>query len=211
MIAFITIACIVGLSLGKPFSVKTDNIRFGGSGCPKGTAQVIPSFDSKTISVIFDEFSASTETGTVRDRKACNVVLPISVPQGSTIGLVRVDYRGYAYVANKRGHFAKLSSDFFWAGNNGYGKKRLFKRGYDDDFLITERFRGRSVVYSPCGKNVNFRMNTVVEARKKQANSNGLETEISVDSADIRVRGKKNPFFVLHFVEKPCKMEKKSL
>eukprot|EP00193_Tetraselmis_chui_P016898 CAMPEP_0177792704 /NCGR_PEP_ID=MMETSP0491_2-20121128/24669_1 /TAXON_ID=63592 /ORGANISM="Tetraselmis chuii, Strain PLY429" /LENGTH=188 /DNA_ID=CAMNT_0019315141 /DNA_START=61 /DNA_END=623 /DNA_ORIENTATION=+ len=157
----------------EAFTVDNSKVTFGGTGCPQGTVQVIASPDGQTLSVLFDEYTAATETGDRRDRKSCNLALPVSVPNGISLGIFEVDYRGFAYVPEIRGASAKMNAEYFWAGQRGPSRRTTFPAGYDDDFTLSDTLVGASIVFSPCGQDVNFRINTSIEARKGSSNTDG--------------------------------------
>jgi hypothetical protein len=117
---------------------------------------VVPSPDAKTVSVFFDSYSAITDFNVLRSRKSCNIGLPIHVPNGLSLGLFKVDYRGYAYVPDRRGHKAKLRAEYFWAGQTGPVLNKVFRRGYDDDFTFTSELNGIAQIYSPCGEDLGW-------------------------------------------------------
>ena len=77
------------ISLGHP--------AYGGNGCPNGTASVTLSPDAKSLSIIFDQFltEAGPSSGRTLDRKSCNIAVPVHVPNGFSISVLAVDYRGF--------------------------------------------------------------------------------------------------------------------
>jgi len=192
-------------AIGRPFTIDTREMTFGGSGCPQGTVQVIASPDGQTISVLFDSFYAATEDGDTRDRKSCNLALPIHVPSGVSLGIFQVDYRGYAYVPNISRASTSIRSEYFWAGIRGPVRQTTFPAGYDDDFAFTDRLAAGSIVWSPCGEDLNFRINTSIDARKGDRYTNGQEAEITVDTTDVIVSGRQLiPFFEARLVSRVC-------
>mmetsp|Transcript_20126 Transcript_20126/g.51547 ORF Transcript_20126/g.51547 Transcript_20126/m.51547 type:complete len:218 (+) Transcript_20126:143-796(+) len=184
------------------FTVDQSKVTFGGSGCPSGTVQVVASPDGQTLSVLFDEYSAATQGRDTRDRKSCNLALPVSVPNGISLGIFEVDYRGFVFVPNEDGASARMTAEYFWAGQRGPTRRSEFPPGFDDDFTLSDTLTGSAVVFSPCGQDVNFRINTSIEARKAR---NGNDAEIAVDTTDIRVSGQQLvPFFTARFVARFC-------
>jgi hypothetical protein len=180
----------------RPFTIDSDDITFGGSGCPQDSVQVVAAPSGHTISVIFDSFSASTADGDNRDRKSCNLALPIKVPNGVSIGIFQVDYRGYVSVPNDDDASARVRSEYFWAGVRGPVRSTVFAPGYDDDFSLTDRLSGEAIVWSPCGEDISFRINTSIYARKGGQDSGGDEVEISVDTTDVAVSGRQREAFL---------------
>jgi hypothetical protein len=50
-----------------------------GSGCPKDSVAIIPSSDGQSVSVLFSEFRAQTSAQNNRDRRSCNLAVPVDV------------------------------------------------------------------------------------------------------------------------------------
>ncbi|HZY67241.1 MAG TPA: DUF4360 domain-containing protein, partial [Devosia sp.] len=77
------------IALGEP--------GYGGTGCPDGSASVTLSPDAKSLSILFDEYyvEAGGSTNKSLDRKSCNIAIPVHVPQGLSVSILNIDYRGY--------------------------------------------------------------------------------------------------------------------
>src|SRR3954467_15421199 len=86
---FTTLAHADDISLGGP--------GYGGTGCPSGSVSTTLSPDAKSLSLLFDSYQteAGGDTGKTFDRKSCNIAIPVHVPQGLSISVLAVDYRGY--------------------------------------------------------------------------------------------------------------------
>ena len=84
-----TLAHADDISLGQP--------GYGGTGCPGGSVSATLSPDSKSLSILFDQYQveAGGDTGKTFDRKSCNIAIPVHVPQGLSISVLAIDYRGY--------------------------------------------------------------------------------------------------------------------
>lgn len=93
------------IALGEP--------AYGGTGCPQGTVGTTLSPDNKVLSVIFDAFMAQAGkgAGVSIDRKTCNLAVPVHVPQGLSVSVLKVDYRGYTYVPS--GAMARFNVEYF--------------------------------------------------------------------------------------------------
>ncbi len=155
---------------------------YGGSGCPAGSASVTLSPDKKILSVIFDEFMVEAGSNGKRlDRKSCNIAVPVHVPQGYSVSLVDVDFRGY--VAVPRGGQARLSSEYFFAGQQGPRFTKTFRGGSDIDYLFTNNLMLTGNIWSRCGVDVNLRINSSMLVRSNGRLDDALAT---VDSADVR-------------------------
>ncbi|MFN7454159.1 MAG: DUF4360 domain-containing protein [Pseudobdellovibrionaceae bacterium] len=169
-----TTAAEAQLRLGEP--------AYGGSGCPAGSAAVTVSPDEQAISVLFDQYTveAGRTTGRRLDRKNCNLTIPVQVPQGYSVSVFQVDYRGY--LAVPRGGMARFDAEYFWAGSRGPRLSRQFNGPTNDLFTLTDELLARTLVWTRCGESVNLRVNTSILV---QANSNMDQTLGQVDSADV--------------------------
>ena len=114
---------VTSISVGQP--------TYAGNGCPSGTMNVVFAPDFLSFSILFDSFVAEvTQTGQKRDVMSCNALIPISVPDGMQMEIVRVDYRGFAGLP--QGANAVLSSVFNFRGG---GRDR-------DRMTLRHRFTG---------------------------------------------------------------------
>ena len=179
--ATLALAALVGqsaladdISLGLP--------AYGGNGCPGGTASATLSPDSKQLSILFDQYivEAGSATGRSIDRKSCNLAIPVHVPQGYSISIMQVDYRGFAAIpVGGRGQF---NVEYFFAGSRGPRQVKNFRGGTNDSYEMTDRLAAEALVWSSCGANVNLRVNTSMLV---QSNSRGNQALATVDSADV--------------------------
>jgi hypothetical protein len=154
---------------------------YGGNGCPAGTASASVSPDGKSLSIIFDQFlvEAGAATGRTLDRKSCNIAIPVHVPSGFSISLVAVDYRGF--VSLPRGAMARLSAEYFFAGTMGPRFAQDFHGVRDQDYLFSNKLGLAAQVWSPCGADVNLRVNAAMMVR----NPTWQDALATVDSADV--------------------------
>lgn len=162
------------LRLGQP--------AYGGTGCPAGTASVTVAPGDESISILFDQFvaEAGRTTGRRIDRKACNISIPVQVPQGYSVAVFSIDYRGF--LAIPRGGMARLDAEYFWAGARGPRQSRTASGPMNDNYTVTDDVVTSSLVWTPCGASVNLRVNASMMA---QSNSAMEQTIGTVDSADI--------------------------
>ena len=154
----------------------------GGNGCPAGTTSTTLSPDKKVLSIIFDEYMAEAGEGTGKriDRKSCNMAIPVHVPQGLSVSLFKLDYRGF--VSTPSGGNARLSVNYFFAGSRGPRVVRDFPESFDDEYLFTDNLQAAAVVWSKCGQDVNLRINSSMMARSNSSMESALGT---VDSVDV--------------------------
>ncbi|KAG3066277.1 hypothetical protein PI124_g3618 [Phytophthora idaei] len=160
---------------------------FFGSGCPAGTVTVIPSTDGQVVSVFFSQFAARTSGAEVtRDRKSCNLAVPVDVQSGVSIGIFRVDYRGNAFVPNQSGSYGQFDAEYFLAGQRGPVASEKYSPGTDKDLFISHEVGVSAIVWTPCGASTNFRVNSAITAAKKAGGKE--DTQIAIDSVDSTVQ-----------------------
>lgn len=163
------------LRLGEPIA--------GGTGCPQGSYAAVLSPDQKTLSLLFDAFSAQAggSVGKTLDRKSCNVAIPIHIPNGYSVSIFQVDYRGFTSVP--RGGRAQLTAEYFFAGMRGPRLSKSFTGPRDRDYTFSNELQAEALVWSPCGADTNIRINASMVA---QSNYYMEDTLATVDSADIQ-------------------------
>jgi hypothetical protein len=167
----------VPYTLGKP--------TFFGSGCPKNTVAVIPSSDAKTFSVLLSDFDAKTTSKTTRERKSCNLAIPINVKPGFSVAINKFDYRGNVYVPNQPNSYAEFSAEYFFAGSRGPLADYKYNQNYNGNVFLSNTVT--ALTWSPCGASTNFRVNADVTAYKGKLTNK--DVQIAVDSQDITVGG----------------------
>lgn len=155
---------------------------YGGNGCPSGTASATLSPDATSLSIIFDQFltEAGPASGRTIDRKSCNIAVPVHVPNGYSISIIAVDYRGY--VGLPRSASARLQAEYFFAGMRGPRFTQDFVGATDRDYTFSNQLGVETLVWSPCGADVNLRVNASMMVRNTNRSLDALAT---VDSADV--------------------------
>ena len=161
------------IALGQP--------GLGGTGCPAGTASATLSPDLKSLSILFDQYQveAGGTTGKSFDRKSCNIAIPVHVPQGLSISVLAIDYRGYNNVPT--GASSEFNVEYFFAGAKGPSFKKTFKGALDADYTIHNELVAQASVWSACGADVNLRTNSSIKVTTK----NNKEALATVDSEDV--------------------------
>ena len=161
------------ISLGEP--------GYGGTGCPDGTVSVTLSPDQKSLSLLFDQYQLAVggETGKSFDRKSCNIAIPVHVPQGLSVSVLNIDFRGFNHLPPSA--TSQFNVEYFFAGTRGPAFQRKFSGPLDDDYLINNELTAQAVVWSGCGADVNLRTNSSMRV-KTVANK---EAMASIDSEDV--------------------------
>ena len=134
LIAFAALALTAGLAgaahaeditLGEP--------GYGGTGCPGGSVSATLSPDATSLSLLFDGYivEAGGDTGKKFDRKSCNIAIPVHVPQGISVSIIAIDYRGYNNFS--AGADSQFNVEFFFAGARGPTFTKKFVGPKDED------------------------------------------------------------------------------
>lgn len=163
------------ISLGYP--------AYGGSGCPQGTASVVLTPDAKTLSILFDVYQVQSgqNTGTAFMRKSCNIAIPVHIPQGYSVSILTVDYRGFNHLP--AGARSQFDVEYFFAGMMGPKFSRPFYGPLDKDYLIENNLVASAVVWSACGTDVNLRTNSSLRVQSPSMYSPTAYS--TVDSEDV--------------------------
>lgn len=124
------------------------------NGCPEGSYSIVMSPDGTTLSILFDRFTVSNNRISVggTQRKICRIAAPLNLPASHSIGVYKVDYRGFAKLAAKQE--SRLDVQYFLGphGNeNGRVFKRKIKGPHEDEYLISETFGAGQMKRVGCG------------------------------------------------------------
>ena len=155
---------------------------YNGTGCPLGTVSATLSPDAQSLSILFGAFQAEAggTSGKTVDRKACQIAVPVRVPQGYSVSVIKIDYRGYKRLPyNASGTF---DVEYFFAGRNGPAYHKNFVGAEDGNFTLNNTLVATANVWSDCGADVNLRTNTSIAVQTNQFNE---QTMLTLDSADI--------------------------
>ncbi len=169
---FCIMANASGISLGTP--------SYGGTGCPAGSAAVTLSPDFSALTILFDNYVAEAGNGRSLDRKTCNIAIPVRIPEGKSVSLFTIDYRGFNSIP--LGAYATFSAEYFFAGFQGPKFEKRFDGIYEDQYIIQNILPATAVVWSNCGEDVNLRINTAITAK---TNRQDQPVYSAVDTTDI--------------------------
>lgn len=174
VLGFATVAHADDISLGIP--------GYGGSGCPSNSVSATLSPDQKALSLLFDEYivQAGGETGKTLDRKTCNVAIPVHVPQGRSVSVLAVDYRGFNQLP--KGARSQFSVEYFFAGARGPSFAKTFTGPKEEDYLISNDIVADAMTWSPCGEDVILRTNSSIRVSTVRAQ----EAMATVDTQDVK-------------------------
>lgn len=124
------------------------------NGCPEGSYSIVMSADGTTLSILFDQFTVASSGASVSgiQRKVCRISAPLNLPADYSIGVYKVDYRGFAKLAAKQE--SELDVQYFLGPrDNQHGRvfKRKIKGPHEDDYLFTETIGAGQMKRVGCG------------------------------------------------------------
>jgi len=162
-------------------SIKLGEPGYGGNGCPAGTASTILSPDQKSLSILFDQYAveAGGATNKALDRKSCNIAIPVHIPQGLSVSVLAIDYRGFNAIPS--GAKTTFNVEYFFAGIHGPTFTKVFNGPVSADYLIHNQLTAQALVWSACGADVNLRTNSSIRVQTTQ----NKEAQATVDSEDV--------------------------
>lgn len=142
------------VSLGEP--------GYGGSGCPDGTGAVVLGFGKQAAAYVFDSYAVG-DNGRSVDRKTCAIAIPVDVPDGVSVAVRDVAFRGASKLPD--GQDATISVELFSAGETGEINEIPLTGPSDTGFLRFVSVPDDQLVWSECGTDINLRVNTSLRTR----------------------------------------------
>ena len=158
---------------------------------------IISSSDGQTVTVLFSEYIAITSNDDLNNRVSCNLAIPVGVIQGFAVGVFSVDYRGYTVVPSDPNSYSEFTAEYFFAGNPGPVTRKQYV-DYTGEVSLSDQVKNMAVVYSECGSDTIFRINTSIKAMKGGVGDE--DVFIEVDSTDTTV----TQSFTYYVDSQPC-------
>lgn len=125
---------------------------FSGSGCPKGSADVVIAKNAKRIDIVFDKFfvEADNSLGNVSAKKECDTSIRIKVPHGFSLAIERVKYNGI----NKLpfGSNAHLVGAHFFNHEQVAVVNKRFHGRTTSAFNVNSHVPYQGLAWTPCGE-----------------------------------------------------------
>ncbi|MEJ7804449.1 MAG: DUF4360 domain-containing protein [Telluria sp.] len=167
------------------------------NGCPEGSYTVIVSPDKTTLSILFDKFhiDASPATAAAPVSKVCHISHPLNLPDNMSLGVYKVDYRGFAKLAAQE----EAALDVQYAlGPHANEQGRVFKRkvrgAHEGDYFFTENIGAGQLKRVGCGADAKLNIRMALALR------GGGDAMASLDSSDG-----KSAAMVYHLNLKKCR------
>lgn len=154
------------------------------------SATPVSSPDGSSLSILFDDMAVSGDT----THRSCQVTAPLNLPEGYSLGVYKVDYRGFAQLA--KGQQATLTVDYnLGPKGNGRHFSRKVKGVIEDDFVLTENIGAGQMKRVGCGAAASLSVEVDLTLSGKSAGG-----EATLDSSD----GTAKHGLVYHFDLKKC-------
>jgi hypothetical protein len=180
----LSLTSTLALARTSPDKVKVGRPSHEGTGCPDGSASATLSPDLRTLSVIFDRYQA--EAGGPSHKKTdhlhCNLRVPLEVPPGHSLAIVKVDFRGFNSLP--QGARSRFKGKF---GMRSIGKildnrdlNRDFSGPLDEDYVLSQA--AQAEVWSNCGGTTELDLKTSLDVWTNKQRDHALST---VDSLDM--------------------------
>jgi hypothetical protein len=159
------------------------------NGCPEGSYSIVVSPDGTTLSILFDQFTVDSGDHSVSGahRKVCRISSPLDLPANKSIGVYKVDYRGFAKLGARQETGLDVQY-FLGPHDNQHGRvfKRKVKGPREGDYLFTETIGAGQMKRVGCGAaavlNVSITLSLDGELRTGEAMT-------SLDTADAAPGG----------------------
>ncbi|TDD37651.1 DUF4360 domain-containing protein [Actinomadura sp. KC06] len=149
-----------------------------GSGCPPGTVKVAPDPDGFTIKYSGYTASVGGDAKPTDSRKNCQVSLKVTVPEGLTYAVEKVDFRGTGGMEPTT--TGVLKSNFYFAGHPSTSSiTREIPGPVAGDWQRNERWV--ELLWPQCGEQRNLNLNTelrVTASDKSKANFLSMNSDL---------------------------------
>ena len=186
------------LLLGTDASAKRDHrLNVSPNACQGGSYSTVNVFDGGSLSILFDNFSITAPAGADRgvERRFCSLQVSLNLPQGYSLGVYEVDYRGFARLSQKQQ--AELNVDYtVGRKNKGRGFRRRIRGAYEGEFVFSEPLAPGILKRVGCGDAAVLNIAAMLELKSKSPE----EAMVVLDSID----GASPAGLIYHFDLKKC-------
>lgn len=176
--------------------IKFSDLRYAGSGCPRGSISVTMSANKGAINAVFDHFFASFSGRPNQMIKRCKMSMNLHVPKNKRVRLRQVRFRGFINLPINS--YAKIIRNYRFDTT----KKQLTSSWQGKAFKIINKREPFNTTWSKCGKNVRLEVDSMLELKSRTIS----ESQAGVDSFDHFMkrdyRGERGWKFILDYT--PC-------
>lgn len=189
LLAIVALASTVLSDRPKKSEVYIEGLITGGSGCKQGTVASSLSKDLQSFTLLFDDFVASTGSGTTAkdSRKNCQINIDLRYPQGWSYSVLSVDYRGFIDIPS--GVSATQSATYYFSGQTAQNTYSSTTPGpYTGNYLYHDEVGTEALVWSPCGSVVQGNINSQVYLTGDKSKNAQITTD-SIDGKYAQIYG----------------------
>lgn len=155
------------------------------------SATTVPAPDGSALTILFDHMQVRTD----HNSQTCTASAPLNLPAGYSLGVYRVDYRGFAELSE--GQTAQLIVDYdLGPKGNGRHFSRKVKGPSSGDFSFTENIGAGQMKRVGCGADATLGVTVSLNLSGKSSTA----AEADLDSSD----GASKRGLVYHFDLKKC-------
>lgn len=168
--------------------------------CPEGSYSIVTSPDGTSLSLLFDQFTleSSGVAGQAMPRKVCKLAIPLHLPANQSIGVYKVDYRGFAKLSAKQETTLEVQ---YFLGPHDTGHSRVFKRKVkgprEGDYVFNETIGAGQMKRVGCGAAAVLNVSIALSLEGAQQAGQAMS---SLDTMDATKGGS----LVYHFDLKAC-------
>ena len=173
------------VTLGQP--------TYAGPGCPQGSVAATLSPTSDTLSILYDKFTIATTPGrrTNELRSSCTVKVPVNLPQGYSMNVLKLDYRGFKLMPMMAQASITTRGLQMWNRSQmiGNSPKVTNLSGPSNDIFFVSHNLDRQL-NSYCGSSFILEFTTELRLAGGFANRGGIpvfqgDAQLTLDSADL--------------------------
>lgn len=150
-------------------------------GCPSGSYSVVIAQDHSTLSILFDQFEldSSATAPDATQSKTCSIAYPLNLPPNMSLGVYKVDYRGFARLARTQEASREVQYGLApHANQHGRVFRRTVRGAHDGDYFFTENIGAGQMKRVGCGASANLNV------RVELALSGAGDGMASLDTSD---------------------------
>lgn len=163
-------------------------VTVNGSGCAAGDADV--KTDGRTFTIGYHTFLARAGNGSspLEARRNCQISLRVNVPQGSTYGLARTTYEGYAHLQSGATGLSRVST-YLQGTSPTASVSQPFTGPFGGSWQTRYRPDSDDIQWAACGERRNINVNAEVRVVLGDADPDRLSFAIVESSRGaVRVR-----------------------
>jgi hypothetical protein len=155
-----------------------------GSGCPPGTTGIAVAPDNTTFTLTYDKYLARLGVGTAPTdfRKNCQLNLSMSIPEGYTYAIARVEHQGTVSLA--AGATGMQRTSYYYSGQGSpLPRMHGFTGPLDGDWRTVDEIDVVTQVFPPCGEQRNLNINTELRVMAGTSDPTTTTSSLAMNSS----------------------------